>query len=96
MKVYDSIAGVVKSGGKTRRAAKMQTLKVHHPDILEFIEAKPKEDAKAQALIKAGLQLRLQRRRLRVRLLPEREPVGPGDRRVHASRHNQGGPLDDT
>ena len=52
MKVYDSIAGVVKSGGKTRRAAKMQTLKVHHPDILEFIEAKPKEDAKAQALIK--------------------------------------------
>ena len=54
MRVYDSIAGVVKSGGKTRRAAKMQTLKVHHPDILEFIEAKPKEDAKAQALIKQG------------------------------------------
>jgi len=40
MRVYDSIASVIKSGGKTRRAAKMQTLKVWHPDILEFIECK--------------------------------------------------------
>ena len=38
MRVYDQIAAVVKSGGKTRRAAKMQSLKVWHPDILEFIE----------------------------------------------------------
>ncbi len=54
MKVYDAIASVVKSGGKTRRAAKMQTLKCWHPDILEFIECKTKEEKKAQALIRAG------------------------------------------
>ena len=56
MRVYDAIASVVKSGGKTRRAAKMQTLKCWHPDILEFIECKTKEEAKAQALIRAGYE----------------------------------------
>ncbi|QDV82775.1 vitamin B12-dependent ribonucleotide reductase [Planctomycetes bacterium TBK1r] len=54
MRVYDSIAGVVKSGGKTRRAAKMQSLKVWHPDILEFIESKWSEEKKAHALIREG------------------------------------------
>ncbi|MCC9601508.1 vitamin B12-dependent ribonucleotide reductase [Stieleria sp. JC731] len=54
MRVYDSIAGVVKSGGKTRRAAKMQSLKVWHPDILEFIECKWSEEKKAHALIREG------------------------------------------
>jgi ribonucleoside-diphosphate reductase alpha chain len=54
LKVYDAIASVVKSGGKTRRAAKMNTLKVWHPDIKEFIEAKPKEEKKAWALIEHG------------------------------------------
>ena len=54
MRVYDAIAGVVKSGGKTRRAAKMQTLNVRHPDILEFIECKSGEEKKAQSLIQAG------------------------------------------
>ncbi len=54
MKVYDQIAAVVKSGGKTRRAAKMQSLKVTHPDILEFIECKRKEEEKAKALMAAG------------------------------------------
>ena len=44
MRVYDQIAAVVKSGGKTRRAAKMQSLKVWHPDILDFIECKHKEE----------------------------------------------------
>jgi ribonucleoside-diphosphate reductase alpha chain len=44
MRVYDQIAAVVKSGGKTRRAAKMQSLKIWHPDILEFIECKWKEE----------------------------------------------------
>jgi ribonucleoside-diphosphate reductase alpha chain len=56
MRVYDAIASVVKSGGKTRRAAKMQTLKCWHPDILEFIECKTKEEKKAQALIQAGYE----------------------------------------
>jgi len=56
MRVYDAVASVVKSGGKTRRAAKMQTLKCWHPDILEFIECKIKEEAKAQALIEQGYE----------------------------------------
>ena len=54
LKVYDAIASVVKSGGKTRRAAKMNTLKVWHPDIKEFIEAKTTEEKKAWALIEQG------------------------------------------
>ncbi|WZO95811.1 vitamin B12-dependent ribonucleotide reductase [Isosphaeraceae bacterium EP7] len=56
MRVYDAVASVVKSGGKTRRAAKMQTLKVHHPDILDFIECKTKEERKAQTLIRSGYE----------------------------------------
>ena len=54
LKVYDQIANVVKSGGKTRRAAKMNTLKDWHPDIEEFIEAKQEEEKKAWALIEQG------------------------------------------
>jgi ribonucleoside-diphosphate reductase alpha chain len=54
LKVYDAIASVVKSGGKTRRAAKMNTLKVWHPDIKDFIDAKQKEERKAWALIEQG------------------------------------------
>jgi len=54
MRVYDQVAAVVKSGGKTRRAAKMQSLKVSHPDILEFINAKREEEEKAWALIEQG------------------------------------------
>ncbi|MEA2235686.1 MAG: ribonucleoside-diphosphate reductase alpha chain [Thermoanaerobaculia bacterium] len=54
MKGYDSFAGVIKSGGKTRRAAKMVILNADHPDILEFIESKEKEEKKAWALIDAG------------------------------------------
>ena len=54
LKVYDQVANVVKSGGKTRRAAKMNTLKDWHPDVEEFIEAKTKEERKAWALIEQG------------------------------------------
>ncbi|MBI2194013.1 MAG: vitamin B12-dependent ribonucleotide reductase [Planctomycetes bacterium] len=54
MKGYDAFAGVIKSGGKTRRAAKMQILDITHPDIVDFIEAKPREEKKAWALIDAG------------------------------------------
>ncbi len=56
MRVYDAIAGVIKSGGKTRRAAKMQSLKVWHPDIKEFIECKWREEQKAHALIREGYE----------------------------------------
>ncbi len=54
MRVYDQIAAVIKSGGKTRRAAKMQSIKVTHPDIKEFITCKAEEEKKAWALIEAG------------------------------------------
>ena len=54
MRVFDQVAAVVKSGGKTRRAAKMQSLKVEHPDIMEFINCKVNEEKKARALVKAG------------------------------------------
>src|SRR5216110_1434272 len=54
LKVYDQVANVVKSGGKTRRAAKMNTLKDWHPVIEEFIDAKQKEEKKAWALIEQG------------------------------------------
>lgn len=54
MRGYDAFAGVIKSGGKTRRAAKMVVLNVDHPDIVEFIESKAREEAKAQALISLG------------------------------------------
>ncbi|MGH9553606.1 MAG: vitamin B12-dependent ribonucleotide reductase, partial [Terriglobales bacterium] len=54
MKGFDAFAGVIKSGGKTRRAAKMVILNVEHPDIVDFIECKSKEEAKAHALVAAG------------------------------------------
>jgi len=54
MRGFDAFAGVIKSGGKTRRAAKMVILNADHPDIMEFIDCKAKEEAKAFTLIKAG------------------------------------------
>ena len=54
MKGFDAFAGVIKSGGKTRRAAKMVILNAEHPDIAEFINCKVEEEKKAWALIDAG------------------------------------------
>ncbi len=54
MKGYDAFAGVIKSGGKTRRAAKMVILNADHPDILEFVDSKLNEEKKAWALIEQG------------------------------------------
>jgi ribonucleoside-diphosphate reductase alpha chain len=54
MKGFDAFAGVIKSGGKTRRAAKMVILNVDHPDIIEFVDCKQKEEAKAWALVEHG------------------------------------------
>jgi len=54
MKGFDAFAGVIKSGGKTRRAAKMVILNVDHPDVIEFIRSKITEEEKALALVRAG------------------------------------------
>jgi len=54
MRVYDQIAAVVKSGGKTRRAAKMQSIKDWHPDVMEFIECKNREEKKVRTLVEQG------------------------------------------
>jgi ribonucleoside-diphosphate reductase alpha chain len=54
MKGFDAFAGVIKSGGKTRRAAKMVILNADHPDVVEFINCKVEEEKKAWALIDAG------------------------------------------
>jgi ribonucleoside-diphosphate reductase alpha chain len=54
MKGFDAFAGVIKSGGKTRRAAKMVILNAEHPDIARFVWCKAKEEKKAHTLIEAG------------------------------------------
>ena len=54
MRGYDAFAGVIKSGGKTRRAAKMVILNADHPDVVEFVHSKADEEKKAWALIDAG------------------------------------------
>src|SRR5271166_5121559 len=54
MRGFDAFAGVIKSGGKTRRAAKLVILNVDHPDIMDFVECKMKEEAKAHALVAQG------------------------------------------
>ena len=54
MRGYDAFAGVIKSGGKTRRAAKMVILDADHPDVVEFIDSKANEEKKAWALIEQG------------------------------------------
>ncbi len=52
---WDKVAGIVKSGGKTRRAAKMDILNIEHPDILEFIESKKREEEKSHMLLDNGI-----------------------------------------
>ena len=54
MRAADASAGVIKSGGKTRRAAKMVVLDIDHPDVIEFIQCKAEEEKKAWTLIEAG------------------------------------------
>src|SRR5262249_10566030 len=54
MRGYDAFAGVIKSGGTTRRAAKMVIMNIDHPDVVDFIECKAKEERKAWTLIEAG------------------------------------------
>ena len=86
MKGFDAFAGVIKSGGKTRRAAKMVILNAEHPDIEQFIWCKAKEEKKAHTLVDAGYDSVARRRGLRLDLLPERQQLRARDRRVHARR----------
>ncbi len=87
MRGFDAFAGVIKSGGKTRRAAKMVVLNVDHPDIVDFIECKVQ--GRSQGLDPHRRRLRRLRPRLRslhLHLLPERQQLRPRHRRVHARR----------
>ena len=88
MKGFDSFAGAIKSGGKTRRAAKMVILNVDHPDIEEFIDCKEKEETKGLGPHRGGLGRLLRRRGLQPARLPEREPLRARDGRLHAGRRN--------
>jgi ribonucleoside-diphosphate reductase alpha chain len=54
MRIFDAVSHVVKSGGKTRRAASLIVLDVDHPDVIDFIQCKGREEKKAWALVDAG------------------------------------------
>ena len=87
MRGFDAFAGVIKSGGKTRRAAKMVVLNIDHPDIEDFIECKVKEEEKAWHLVQAGYDgSGPDSEAYSSHLLPERQQLRPRHRRVHAGR----------
>ena len=88
MKGFDAFAGVIKSGGKTRRAAKMVILNADHPGHRRVHQVQGERGEEGLGADRRRLRRRLQRarRRLRLRLLPERQPLRARHRRVHARR----------
>ena len=89
MRGYDAFAGVVKSGGKTRRAAKMVILNAGHPDVLEFIECKTKEEKKARALIEAGYESNFNGEAYSSVMFQNANHSRPRHRRLHAGRRER-------
>jgi hypothetical protein len=85
MKGFDAFAGVIKSGGKTRRAAKMVILNADHPDIVEFIWCKVEGREEGLGADRRRLRRLVRRRRLQLHLLPERQQLRPRHRRLHAA-----------
>ena len=83
MKGYDAFAGVIKSGGKTRRAAKMVILNAEHPDMMEFINCKVEEEEGVGAH-RRRLRRLVHRHGLYLGLLPELQQQRARDRRLHA------------
>ena len=86
LRVGDRAAGAIKSGGTTRRAAKMVCLDIDHPDIEAFINWKADEEKKVAGLDRGRLSERLQRRGLRDRLRPELQQLGARHQRVPEGR----------
>ena len=84
MRGADASACRIKSGGKTRRAAKMVVLNVDHPDIEEFIWCKQHEEEKARVLQSAGYDMSLDSPDWASIQVPERQQLGARHRRVHA------------
>ena len=91
LEVFDRAAGATKSGGTTRRAAKMVCLDMDHPEIVDFINWKVREEKKAHGAHRGRLLERLQRRGLPHRQRAELEQLGPRHRRLHEAPRSTGG-----